>query len=748
MNSHSVKSIPDLPNTAPPFFTTSIDELSSSEQFLLSMYDSVQTSIFIVDVLDNGDFCYLALNPTHERCLGLRSEEVRGKRPEDILSPLDAVRVRQRYTDCVQFGQTMSYEQCLHFQGIRTWWSTTLTPLRDHQGRIYQLIGTSKNITHLKQAELAGRIQAEREQLLKDTANSICQGEELGVTIQQTVLELRQMLECDRLMIYHLVTQESGEIIAESTLKPEISLLGQKINAPCFLTEHQEHYKQGSIHVIEDIAATGLHPGQRDFLAAIQVRANLVVPIIQQQDLWGLLIAQYCWEPHQWQQSEIDLCKQIALQLGIAILQSQLQQQVQHLQSQLELQTQEHHRQLQQQQEFQALLSKITEKICDRWDVQQIFHVVTQELAELLQVERCYIELYDSEKTTTTVSSDYCPDADYHQESSKQILDYPHIYQQLLQKQPWQCAEIMAGCKPTLKFVSQLACPIFDAQGIFGNIWLIRTKEEKFSPSEIGLVEDIANECAIAIRQSQLYAQTTAQDRELEQRERSKHEFLKNLSQELRTPLTSISLVAQTLEGVLTPNGIIDLDLVPQLLQILHNECGRENNLINDLLTLASLKIEPDPPIFIEIELPTWLPPIVESFRDVANCQKQILTFTIAEDIPSFQTDITDLDRIITALINHACQCTPANEFIQISASGNEKLIEIKITNSGIEISQSELSQIFQPFHHITKNDPWKSTNTGLELTLVKIMVQRLGGSIYVDSGENLLTFTLQLPIS
>ena len=75
---------------------------SSDLQFSKGVYDAIESSIFIVDVLANGEeFCYVALNPAHERWTGIHSADLQGKTPEEILSPADAAVVRQRYSDCV-----------------------------------------------------------------------------------------------------------------------------------------------------------------------------------------------------------------------------------------------------------------------------------------------------------------------------------------------------------------------------------------------------------------------------------------------------------------------------------------------------------------------------------------------------------------------------------------------------------------------------------------------------------------------
>ncbi len=738
MNINQSESTVELTKLSPPYFLfgTDVDEKSSSEQFLLSIYDSVQASIFVVDVLENGDFEYVALNPTHERWIGISSEDLKGKKPEDILSPIDAAKVRQHYTDCVRFGKTISYEQCLQFQGKPTWWSTTLTPLRDSHARIYRLIGTSSNITPAKQAERGGRVQAQREQLLEAIAQRIHQSQDLDKILPQTVKQVRRILECDRVLIYQFQSHGTGVVIAESTITASGSLQGKNIYDPCFTKQHQERYTRGGIQVVEDIYAVGLHPCQRDFLASLQVRANLAVPILLQQNLWGLLIAQHCHEPRQWSQREIDLLKQLAIQLGIAVHQAELHHQVQHLKTQM-----------QQARDFQSLVQRITQEIRDHLDTTQILETVIQELAKLLKLESCQIELYSNNGTLATVAYEYTASLPLSPGWGRQVADFPEIYQPLLQKQPLQTVEIVPGWHPKLLVVTQIACPIFDAQGILGNLWLIRPTQEAFDEIEIGLLQQVANQCAIAIRRGKLNDTTQAQTRELETVQQIKNEFLRTLSHELRTPITSISLAAQTLESLLTANKALDRELVPQLLQILQTECGRESKLIHDLLALTQLETKPDPQTLIVIDLQTWLPPIVESFREVTACQRQQLTLKIETALPALETDITDLERVVTELLSHVCKYTPVGESITVSAYHTAENVQISFRNSGLEIPANQLSRIFEPFYHLAKNDPWKSSGTGLELALVQKMVKHLGGSIDVESAVGQTTFIVALPI-
>ncbi len=130
-------------------------ELTEKELFLRSIYDGVAQSIFVVDVLENGQFQYVGLNPTHEILTGIPSTKLQGKTPAQVLSSDTASVIEQRYQACIETEETISYEECLPFQGQQTWWFTSLTPLQDEKGRIYRIIGSSINITERKQAEAA-----------------------------------------------------------------------------------------------------------------------------------------------------------------------------------------------------------------------------------------------------------------------------------------------------------------------------------------------------------------------------------------------------------------------------------------------------------------------------------------------------------------------------------------------------------------------------------------------------------------
>ncbi|MGJ5673338.1 MAG: sensor histidine kinase [Nostochopsis sp.] len=146
------------------------------------------------------------------------------------------------------------------------------------------------------------------------------------------------------------------------------------------------------------------------------------------------------------------------------------------------------------------------------------------------------------------------------------------------------------------------------------------------------------------------------------------------------------------------------------------------------------------------IDLNSWLPPIVESFREVTICQQQQLFLHMTEELPALETDITDLERIVTELLINACKYTPAGESIIVAVSATEETVEVTITNSGVKIETSELARIFDPFYRLPQHHPSQYGGTGLGLALVQKLAKHLKASISVESTAVSTTFTLVLP--
>lgn len=257
----------------------------------------------------------------------------------------------------------------LQGDGRLTWRETSKLPLHDAAGNVIGLLGTIEDVTDrkiaedlLRQSEAKFRKLAQQEELLNHICQQIRQSLNLEDILQTTVQELRQVFEADRVLVYQFGQAWQGRVVVEAVNEPWTSTLGDLGADNCFPEKFAALYSDGRVRVIEDITAAGLDSCHVQYLQQLQVRANLIVPIVIQDDLWGLLIAHQCSQPRQWKDSEVDLLKSLAGHLGVAIRQAELYEQATVSAAQARLQAQQLEGALQELQSTQAQLVQ-TEKM-------------------------------------------------------------------------------------------------------------------------------------------------------------------------------------------------------------------------------------------------------------------------------------------------------------------------------------------------------------------------------------------------
>ncbi|MCC5613741.1 GAF domain-containing protein [Nostoc sp. CHAB 5836] len=141
------------------------------------------------------------------------------------------------------------------------------------------------------------------QKLLDRLVRSIEQNE----LVRQTTNQLRESLQVDRVVLYYFYGQWQGQVTFESLSSKEFSILGSTGPDDCFNNEYAALYLAGRIRAIADIELEPIESCHRDFLGSMQVRANLVVPILIPRGLWGLLAAHHCQGPHDWSPSDIEM---------------------------------------------------------------------------------------------------------------------------------------------------------------------------------------------------------------------------------------------------------------------------------------------------------------------------------------------------------------------------------------------------------------------------------------------------------
>lgn len=150
---------------------------------------------------------------------------------------------------------------------------------------------------------------------------------DLETIFQATAIEVRRLLLADRVGMFRFYPDsgwDDGEFVSEDVDPAFASAMEQKIHDHCFGEKFAIYYQQGRIQAVADIHNAGLSDCHIEVLSQFQVRANLAVPLLQGENLWGLLCIHQCREPREWQETEIDFVSQIASHLGIALLHGEL----------------------------------------------------------------------------------------------------------------------------------------------------------------------------------------------------------------------------------------------------------------------------------------------------------------------------------------------------------------------------------------------------------------------------------------
>ncbi|MEB3338132.1 MAG: GAF domain-containing protein, partial [Leptolyngbyaceae bacterium] len=185
-----------------------------------------------------------------------------------------------------------------------------------------------RDITERKQAEQQVQQKIERERLLGAITSRIRQSLDLETILNTTVEEVLHILHADRVLVYRVFPGGTGAAIAEATQPGWMKVLNMTFPEEVFPEQNYERYVKGRIFILIDRERGPVLPCLADFLKEIQVRAKIVVPIVQKDTLWGLLIVHQCSQTRYWRDWEITLLQQIANQLAIAIQQAQLYDQI------------------------------------------------------------------------------------------------------------------------------------------------------------------------------------------------------------------------------------------------------------------------------------------------------------------------------------------------------------------------------------------------------------------------------------
>lgn len=271
---------------------------------------------------------YLSVNECWCEMAGITIAEAQGDGWLQVVYLDDRERIFAEWYRAVQENLPFKSEYRLQRpDGKITWVLAQAVAEEDYTGSVTGYTGLITDISDRKRMEETLRQQSLKERLMTASLGRIRQSLNLEEILNTTVTEVRQFLQTDRVLIYRLWPNGTGSAVTEAVVPGWPAVLGRTFPEEVFPPESHKVYCQGRILAISDVEQSIVLSCLLEFVQQFGVKAKLVVPILQGNTLWGLLIAHHCSSPRQWQPLEIDLLQSLATQLAIALQQAELYQQ-------------------------------------------------------------------------------------------------------------------------------------------------------------------------------------------------------------------------------------------------------------------------------------------------------------------------------------------------------------------------------------------------------------------------------------
>jgi len=305
-----------------------------------------------------------------------------------------------------------------------------------------------------------------------------------------------------------------------------------------------------------------------------------------------------------------------------------------------------------------------------------------------------------------------------------------------------------------LGFASSAAFPIKAKEKVIGVLHLATKEKRHFAPDELQLIESIAQEIGVAAENARLFEQVNLNtqelvkiNKELDEANRAKSEFISAMSHELRTPLNVIMGNAE-----LTGDGFwgeINAEQKSSMTKIQHHSQFLLK-LVNNVLALSRLDAKQ-----ISLE-----PATVKIDELIAHAQSHVeqlnrgkgleVSWDVETDLPDIVTDATKLEEILQNLIGNAFKFTPRGRIdLRVRNIRERNRIEFRVSDTGIGIEAEDMDRIFDAFEQIREAHTGEFNGVGLGLNIVKKYLDLMDGEIHVESspGEG-STFTFSVPYS
>lgn len=224
----------------------------------------------------------------------------------------------------------------------------------------------------------------------------------------------------------------------------------------------------------------------------------------------------------------------------------------------------------------------------------------------------------------------------------------------------------------------------------------------------------------------------------------SRQEFVSNVSHELKTPLTSMKVLADSL----LMQEDVPVSLYKEFMTDITEEIDRENKIINDLLSLVKMDKKASDLNIKQMSINELLELILKRLRPIAVKRNIELVFESFRPVTA-EVDEVKLTLAISNLVENAIKYNTENGWVRVSLNADHKYFYVKVADSGIGIPEESLEHVFERFYRVDKSHSREIGGTGLGLSIARSSILMHRGAIKAYSKENEgTTFTIRVPLN
>ncbi len=224
----------------------------------------------------------------------------------------------------------------------------------------------------------------------------------------------------------------------------------------------------------------------------------------------------------------------------------------------------------------------------------------------------------------------------------------------------------------------------------------------------------------------------------------SRQEFVSNVSHELKTPITSIKVLADSLRG----QDDVPVELYREFMDDIATEIDRENNIINDLLALIKMDRTASELNISQVDINMLVEMIMRRLRPIA--VKRDIEF-VFESIRSVVAEVDEvkITLVMTNLIENAIKYNKEHGWVKVTLDADYQYFTVEVADSGIGIPEESIEHIYERFYRVDKSHSKEIEGTGLGLAITRSAILMHRGSIKVVSEEgDGTTFTVKIPLT